>query len=203
MLNCNFTGNTVHNFYTNCCSTDSQISIVGTYPQNKIDRVLQCSTNSATTDTDTWVQFFIPEIVDIPTQKPDMESISSVHSCIEIISQRVIKTPTVTGYTPVGGTPILGENILNSECTRLTGRKLIIEGLIKQKIIYTAKVEKQSVHSATFSVPFSVFIIVDKDTPLSQQFKIYPYIEDLFACQLSDRSVFKNTTIFIKASEVC
>ena len=98
---------------------------------------------------------------------------------------------------------MLGENIPNSECINLTGRKLIIEGLLKQKVLYTAAVDNQSIHSANFSFPFSTFIIIEKDTPLSQNFRITPYIEDIFAYRLSERSIFKNTTIFIKASKVC
>ncbi|WP_305305830.1 DUF3794 domain-containing protein [Romboutsia ilealis] len=129
--------------------------------------------------------------------------IVEVHSCVEIISQRVIKTPVVMGYTNTAGNFISGENIPNAECTNLTGRKLIIEGLLKQKVIYTADDDEQSLHSANFEIPFSTFIIIEKDTPLSQQFRITPYIEDIFVSRLSERSVFKNTTIFIKASKVC
>lgn len=73
----------------------------------------------------------------------------------------------------------------------------------KTKIIYTAALGEQSVHSADFNIPFSVFIIIEKNTPLYQQFKITAYIEDIYACVLSERSVFKNTTIFIKASKIC
>lgn len=203
MLNCDYTVNTVHEFFNNCCEVSDHISVIGKYPQDKLDSVLRCNTNGTTITSDQWVQFFVPEIVDIPPQKPDIESVSSVHSCIEIISQRVIKTPTVTGYTNSLGVVIPGEDIPNAECTKLTGRKLIIEGLLKQKVVYTAKVESQAIHSASYSIPFSVFIIIDKDTQVTQPFKIYPYIEDIFTCKLSERSVFKNTTVFIKASKIC
>ena len=66
-----------------------------------------------------------------------------------------------------------------------------------------AAVDEQSIHSASFVIPFSTFIIIEKDTPLSQKFRITPYVEDIFAYRLSERSVFKNTTIFIKASRIC
>lgn len=49
--------------------------------------------------------------------------------------------------------------IRNAEGTYLTGRKLIVNGNLNQKIVYTASVDVQSVHSAHFSVPFSAFII--------------------------------------------
>lgn len=197
MLNCDYTGNTSYKFYNSCCIDNDHINTLGQYSPDKIEKVLSCFA-----DTNKWTEFFLPEIVDIPVQKPDMEGVLEIHSCIDIISQRVIKTPVVNGYTQAGNT-VLGENIPNSECTNLTGRKLIIEGLLKQKIIYTAAVDTQSIHSASFSVPFSTFIIIEKDTPLSQKFRITPYIEDIFACRLSERSVFKNTTIFIKASKIC
>ncbi|MBO3445730.1 DUF3794 domain-containing protein [Clostridium sp. CCUG 7971] len=49
--------------------------------------------------------------------------------------------------------------IPNAEGTCLSGRKLIIEGTLKQKVVYTAEVETQSVHSAHYEIPFSAFII--------------------------------------------
>lgn len=197
MAGCN---NSSNKNFSKCYRQDNaeSINIVGVYPSNKIENVLNCYGNG-----DMWVEFFIPEIVEIPSQKPDIETISEVHSCIEIISQRVIKTPTVAGYTPTNGNFISGEEIPSSECTHLTGRKLVIEGLLKQKIIYTAAVDEQSLHSASFAIPFSAFIIVPADTPLSQKFRITPYIEDIFAYSMSERNVFKNTTIFIKADKMC
>lgn len=198
MLNRDYTGNTGFQFDRECCSGFNSINTIGVYPENKIEKALNCPQNS-----DKWVQFFVPEIVDIPTQKPDIEEIVEVNSCVQIISQRVVRTPEVIGYTNSDGIFIPGDTIDNAECTRLTGKKLIVEGIINQKIIYTALVANQALHSASFAIPFSVFIIVDKDTQLSQSFKITAYIEDIFACKLSERSVFKNTTIFIKATKVC
>ena len=128
MLNCDYTGNTSYKFYDKCIIESEDINIVGEYPDNKIEKVLTCFT-----DTDKWTEFYLPEIVDIPIQKPDMEGIVEVHSCVEIISQRVIKTPVVMGYTDDAGNSIAGEDIPNAECTNLTGRKLIIEGFLKQK----------------------------------------------------------------------
>ena len=48
----------------------------------------------------------------------------------------------------------------NEEGTCLSGRKLIVEGFLNQKVVYTGDVGVQSVHSAHYSVPFSVFIVV-------------------------------------------
>ena len=94
MLNCDYTGNTSYKFYYKCIIESEDINIVGEYPDNKIEKVLTCFT-----DTDKWTEFYLPEIVDIPIVKPDIEGIVEIHSQIEIISQRVIKTPVVNGDT--------------------------------------------------------------------------------------------------------
>lgn len=47
----------------------------------------------------------------------------------------------------------------NEEGTCLTGRKLIIEGVLRQKVVYTGLVETQSVHSMHNEIPFTAYII--------------------------------------------
>jgi len=196
-----YKGITAFNFDVRCNNNNcSSINFAGISPQNKIERALNCSNNALSNE---WVQFFISEIVDIPALKPSIEGIVGVNSCVEIISQKVINTPTVTGFTRPGGIVVPGQDIPNSECTNLTGKKLIIEAVLKQKVIYTALDTVQSLHSASFNVPFSTFIVVDASTPLNACLSLSVFIEDVFTCQLSDRSVFKNTTIFIKASPIC
>lgn len=195
MLSCDYTNNTTYTFNKELCDCCDDANFTGSCCNNK---KLACVNIS-----DKWVQLFIPEIKDIPTQKPNLEGVISVTTAVQIISQRVIKTPTVTGYTDANGNVIRGNEIPNAECTFLTGRKLIIEGIIRQKVVYTASVENQAMHSATFSIPFSTFIIIDGNTPLNQSYKIYPFVEDAFVCKLSERSIFTNSTLFIKASPEC
>lgn len=47
----------------------------------------------------------------------------------------------------------------NEEGTCLSGRKLIVEGVLKQKVVYTGLVTTQSVHSVHNEVPFTAYII--------------------------------------------
>lgn len=185
-FNCDYTSSTIYNFYQNCCQSDDVVNIQGLCSLAQIQNALLFGA------TDKWTQFFIPEIVDIPEQKPDIESIDTIYSSIEIISQRVVKTPVLSDPTQT-----------NWEGTYLTGKKLVIEGLLKQKVIYTANRSEQPLHSAHFIKPFSVFIIIDGDTVLSQAFKVETCLEDIYSCRLSERSIFKNTTIFIKATPLC
>lgn len=111
--------------------------------------------------------------------------------------------------------------IPNEEGTFLTGRKIVIEGIISQKVVYTALVSTQSVHSAHYCIPFSAYIIpyakfvgmtydLENDcfnyTPgqpivvdLNEEFNVLAYIEDIFAYALDQRTIFKNVTLFLKA----
>lgn len=198
MTNCDYTNSTAYGFNQEIGGLCDSINYVGGATEGVLTRALQCRPAS-----DQWVQFYVPKILDIPAQKPDAEGIVSVSSCVELISQRVVNTPVVTGYTRLDGVFVPGEDIPNAEGTHLTGKKLVIEGVIRQKVIYTALAADQSLHAASFTIPFSTFIIVGADEPLSQDFILYPYLEDVFACRLSERSIFSNNTLFIKAVPVC
>lgn len=198
MYNCEYTNNTTYTFNNPLCDDFENINYVGVADENSLEKALSCGPS-----TNKWVQLFVPKILDIPAQKPSMEGIVTVNTCVEIISQRVIKTPVVTGYTDNTGAFIPGSEIPNAECTFLTGRKLIVEGIITQKIVYTALEAEQALHSATFKIPFSTFIMVEGNTPLSKDFRLYPYVEDVFVYMLSERTIFSNNTLFIKTAPVC
>jgi hypothetical protein len=133
----------------------------------------------------------------IPCQKPDIEQLISISAVVEIISQQVIRTPGECHMV-----------LTNEECTDLTGKKLIIEGVLQQKIVYAAAVEEQSVHSVHFDVPFSAFIVLAPHDPLTREFKIDVCIEDIFIADLTPRKIFKNVTLVIRAlpivnSKIC
>lgn len=186
-FNYDYTSTTSHQFYKSSWIKDDFVSIQGICRQQTLKSMIKKPDIN-----NKWTQFFIPKVIDIPFQKPDIESISTVYSYIDIIYQRVVKTPILKN-----------SYISNWEGTYLTGKKLIVEGILRKKIIYTAAVKNHSMHSAHFEIPFSVFIIVDKDTSLIQKFKLDTCIEDIFTCRLSERSIFENTTIFIKATPFC
>ncbi|MBM7625130.1 DUF3794 domain-containing protein [Sporohalobacter salinus] len=135
---------------------------------------------------DSWTQLSIPETLTIPEQKPDIEQVNKVAIKVEIISQRVVRTPVSCGCS------IDGNN--------LTGRKLIIEGVLNQKVFYVADVDEQSVHAAHFKVPFSTFIVIPCDTTKYSKFRIDPYVEDVFVRLEDKRTLFKNVALFLHAT---
>lgn len=86
-----------------------------------------------------YTQFSVLERLEIPEVKPDVEQINTL-----LIDARVTNARTI--FTPVGV-------------------KVVIEGVLRQKVIYTALVEEQSVHSAHFEHPFCTFIDIPLDIP--------------------------------------
>lgn len=142
-----------------------------------------------------FTEIAIPEAVCIPEQKPDIEQLISCMVEIKVESTRLINTP---------------ENVTSNEGQHLTGRKLSIELLIRQKIKYVADEPTQSVHAAHFDKKMaSVFVIVPKEVTIGgKSYKIEdlfeqgritvtPYIEDIYAEQRDKRCIFKNITLLL------
>lgn len=151
-----------------------------------------------------WIQMNIPETLTIPEQKPDVEQINSVNISVNIIRNEVVKVPV----SPVDAN---GEFIPNLEGKVSTGRKLIIEGQLCQKVVYTANEPDQSVHSAHFYVPFSAYIVVPSEIEftngtttttidsLDVDFQVNACIEDVAIKMLDFRNILKQVTLLLYA----
>jgi len=128
-------------------------------------------------------QFTVQEDLEIPCVKPDIEQILRVIAEVVITHTRVITTPVSTSY----------------EGQVLTGKKLIVEGELVQKIEYVADEPTQSVHAAHFTVPFSTYIVLDGDVDECNIVTVVPYIEDIYIQQIDKRRLFKNVALFLHA----
>lgn len=150
-----------------------------------------------------WTQLYIPETLTIPPQKPDIETINSLDISVNIFRADVIKTPRSLSSANVP--------VENLEGKLLTGRKLIIEGELCQKIVYTANETEQPVHSAHFFVPFSAFIVIPKEVTFtngitsttidscSLHYEVSACIEDASIQALDERTVYKQITLLLYA----
>ena len=181
-VECSVNGNFDRPLPCECEKVDELVIINGICPREKLECFLDCG------NIRRWTQLLVPEVLCIPCQKPDIEQLISITAIVDIISQRVVRTPGDKCMT-----------LTNEECTDLTGKKLIIEGVLQQKIVYAAAVEEQSVHSVHFDVPFSAFIILAPEDHLSKKFKVEACIEDIFITNITARKIFKNVTLVIRA----
>jgi len=132
-------------------------------------------------------QLSVDEILTIPSVKPDIEEILEVIADVEITYTNVIKTPIVISY----------------EGQELTGWKLIVEGVLRQKVVYIADEPTQSVHAAEFDVPFSTFLVLSKDFKICKSIKVQGIIEDVFVKLVDKRTIFKNVTLMIQGKIGC
>lgn len=81
-------------------------------------------------------------------------------TAVDVVVQALLGAVTAIlgAVTLVGNTSYLAL-IPNEEGTYLTGRKLIVEGVLRQKVVYTGLVPTQSVHSVHNEIPFTAYII--------------------------------------------
>lgn len=154
-----------------------------------------------------WKQMHVSESLQIPAQKPDVEQINSVDVSVNIMRAQVIKTPR--SYDDTVTPPVAQPNL---EGRLLSGRKLIIEGQLCQKIVYTALEDSQPLHSAHFYVPFSAFIVVPETITFADtdgatttvdsfdvSFDVNACVEDVTACVLDPRNILKQVTLMLYA----
>lgn len=185
---------------TNSCNLDScMIDIHGLCnPQNTTDVI---------SDLPYWKQMHITESLVIPQQKPDIEQINALDLSVSIFRTKVIETPRTYNDGEVPPQPLP-----NVEGKLLSGRKLIIEGQLCQKVSYTADEPQQSLHSAHFYVPFSSFIIVPLNVTLptstggtvtldslNVNYEVNACIEDVSVCTLDKRRILKQVTLMLNA----
>ena len=87
-------------------------------------------------------------------------ALSDVYAMVDGVAQALLDAVTaiLDVITLIGATTYF-TLIPNEEGTCLSGRKLIIEGTLKQKVVYTGLVPSQSVHSVHNEVPFTAYII--------------------------------------------
>lgn len=128
-------------------------------------------------------QFSVAETVCLPHAKPDIEQIVKVIAEVIVTDKHVIKTPVAR----------------SAEGQVLTGFKLIVEGIVRQKVEYVADCPEQAVHAAHFEIPFSTFIILPCNFVMGTPVTVTSYIEDIFAQQAGKRCIFKNITILLVA----
>jgi hypothetical protein len=143
-----------------------------------------------------FTEISIAETLKIPLQKPVSEQLLEVIVEAEIISMRIIDTPCIKSF----------------EGQMLSGKKLILELKLKEKIVYVADEAPQPVHAAHYEeVLKSVFIVVPNSVEgksidillKAGKVKVTPYIEDIYAKQEDNRTIFKNITLLIDVTINC
>jgi Domain of unknown function (DUF3794) len=101
--------------------------------------------------------------IKVPEQKPDIEQVLKVMAIITIEDIRVITKPYDI--------------------------KLVVSGTVKQRLVYTANVPEQSVHSFHNNIPFCELVIIPDKNLNCKNIKVKALIEDIHVFHQDLRSI--------------
>ncbi len=128
-------------------------------------------------------QFCLHETTCLPESKPSILQLVKVVSDIAILDTRVVRTPKAVSL----------------EGQKLTGFKLMLEGLLKQKIEYVGDTPAQEVHAVHCNIPFSTFIILPENFKPNTAVKAAGYLEDISSCVFEKRIIIQNAILLAVA----
>lgn len=117
----------------------------------------------------------------IPCMKPDVEEINDIHAMIDIIDTYTIATPVGT----------------SNEGQILTGNKLVVNGIARLDISYTALVTTQSVHVAHYDIPFSTFLVLPLDYQANRNVGVKGIVENVHYQLDSTRKIYINIAMIV------
>ena len=134
----------------------------------------------------------LSDVICIPSQKPDMERILDLVAWLEVEEYNLIDTEL--GYSHEGQI--------------LTGKKLIIEIKIKEKLTYVANEPTQAAHAAHYEKIKSAFVILPEkyngkyicDLVRAGRLIITPFVEDVCYRQINSRELHRSLMIFVDVS---
>lgn len=169
------------------CFGQSVVEVIGLCDPAEVVVFVEPQEDDDCLEAGAWTQISVPELFRLPCDKPDIGTIDKVFVEVGRISTRLVNTP-------IGPCPTK-ENI---EGIRITGKKLVIEGVLKQKVVYTAAKPDQPVFTVHFDALFSAFIVLAQNADL-KEFCVEACIEDIFAIPFNPREIFKNVTLFLQA----
>ncbi len=120
----------------------------------------------------------------------DIEQITRVIACVEIRSAYVIDTP-VTARDAKG-------TVLNPGGQILTGKKLVIEGVVHQTIHYVADTCEQNVMVVDNDYCFGTFAVLPASATGQKCYTVVPYIEDIIVEAVGPRDITKCVSLFLE-----
>lgn len=165
------------------CSLDNNYEVIGLcYLDEFNDKISEFEDES-------WSQISISKIANIDSTKPSIKNIFKAYMDIKITSSEIIEGPKTD--TP------------NIEGLNLTGKMLLVSGVIYQRIIYVSNDGSMKTHSIKFKDNFSSHIVLDENVePKKDNYCVYPFIENISLDVLNPQSINKNIQMFLFAHKI-
>lgn len=128
-------------------------------------------------------QLQIQKNLSIPVHHPEVGQILSVTVKAEIKETQIINTPIAK----------------SNEGQILSGKKILVRGILFYKLEYVIDNEDQLLYSIEFKELFSDDIVIDDNTDCITPVIVIPYIEDIYIKQISKRNIFISVILLINA----
>ena len=134
-------------------------------------------------------EFMIQEHIKLNESLPSIEQIIRVSLCVEVTNYYEIDTPISS----------TDENcrIINPSGQTLTGKKIIIDGIIHLTIQYVANNCEQTVHSVEYDTYFSNYAVIPNNSNKTH-YIVRPYVEDISVEDIGERDIITCVTIFLE-----
>ena len=126
-------------------------------------------------------QLQIQKNISIPAHLPEVGQILSVTVRAEIKETQIITTPISK----------------SNEGQALSGKKILVRGILFYKLEYVMGKEDQPLYSIEFKELFSDDIVIDHNTDCITPVIVTPYIEDADIRQISKRNIFISVILLI------
>ena len=139
------------------------------------------ATNIINSRISTFKQLSIESNLELPIDKPSIETINEINGKINILGCHIVETSKGT----------------SQEGQRLTGYKLIVRACLDVIFNYTSLTETQAVHSAHYKIPFSHFVILPKNFIVGSTINAEGEIEDIYYKLYDKRKIFTNATLLL------
>jgi len=132
----------------------------------------------------TFKQFEIQELIKIPDNYPEIKKLISVNSTIVIQSKRIITS----------------SKGVSNEGKELTGPKLIFEGYVNQKIEYLENNSSNVLYLYNLKIPFCNYVVLDTICQFENyEYDLSAFLEDIYVRQLSSRKISQNISVLVNA----
>lgn len=139
----------------------------------------------------TFKEFLLQEHINLSECYPDIEQITRVSACVNINDFYIVNSP-MSLKDDKG-------SVLNPGGQTVTGKTLVINGLIKQNIYYVADTNEQNVMVIENDCPFGTYVILPETASESKsKYKVNAYIEDIMVEVLTPRDILKCVSLFLE-----
>ncbi len=136
-------------------------------------------------------EIMIQEHIRLNDCLPDIEQITRVIACVSIKNAYVIDTP-VSQRGPKG-------ELLNPSGQIVTGKKLVIEGIVHQTIHYVADTCEQGMMVVDNDYCFGTFAVLPVSASTQNScYTVIPYIEDIMVEAIGPRDITKCVSLFLE-----